>query len=228
MREITLPYAERLSEPPSEIQQPAIQATPSVHCTMKNPKKFPITLGRCLPLAGTLLAASLPAHAEIIGSFVLNGDGTVTYFYQVDNRGGLFDVAQWSLEFDLAAPDWNPLDVASGGSVSVPDPIWVAGPGIPVLGQSAQDFLSLDPTGDVLVGDILGGFSFTSTYLPGVVTYYEFSALGDSVSGTTIGPVPVIPEAGGWAWGLAATTGIAFATVLRRSRSTRPAQDLQA
>lgn len=194
---------------------------------MKYPSHSLIVIGRCLSLAGTMLAVPLSASGEIIGSFVLNGDGTATYFYRVDNRAGLFDIAQWSLEFEFANPDWNQRDTFSLGEVTVPDPNWFADAGLPILGQSAQDFLSLDPSGDVLIGAVLGGFSFTSSYLPGAVTYYEFSALGESMSGTTIGPVavPVIPEAGGWAWGLAAVTCIASASLLKRSRAARPVQD---
>lgn len=189
--------------------------------------RSPIVLGRCLSLAGSLLVASLPASGEIVGSFVLNADGTATYFYRVDNRAGLFDISQWSLEFEFANPDWTQLDTFSGGEVEVPDPNWFADSGVPILGQSAQDFLSIASSGDVLIGAVLGGFSFTSAYLPGVITYYEFSALGESMSGTTLGPVavPVIPEAGGWAWGLAAATCIASASLLKRSRAMRPGQN---
>lgn len=160
-------------------------------------------------------AVTTPISAEIIGSFVLNADGTVTYTYQVDNTAGLFDIAAWSLEFDFASPDWIPLDSLSGGDVDIPNALWFADAGIPILGSSAQDFLSLDPAGDVLVGDLLAGFSFTSHFQPGTVTFHEFSAIGDSFSGSTVGPVAptvAVPEGGTWiagqflvglaAWGL--------------------------
>ncbi len=164
-------------------------------------------------LASLLLLPSPRTMADVLGSFVIHGDGTVTYFYNVDNSAGLFDVAAWSLEFDVGAPDWNPLDVFSGGDVAVPDPIWFADLGVPITGASAQDFLSLDPTGDVAVGSMLAGFSFTSSFLPGPVTYHEFSASGESATGTTIGPATLattIPEAGGWV----GASGLAVLTLL--------------
>ena len=149
-------------------------------------------------LAGlACLAASAPAFGNIIGSDVVNGDGTVTYSYIVDNLGGSFDVAAWSLEFGFPAPDWNQLDNFSGGGVTVPNENWFADAGIPVTAQTAQDFLSLAPDGDVAAGHSLAGFSFTSKFLPGTVDYSEFSADGRSISGTTIGPVSSVPEGNG-------------------------------
>src|SRR5690606_19657648 len=99
-------------------------------------------------------------------------------------------VVAWSLTTNLPIFDgWS--DVASGGSVSVPDANWIAQPGTPSPGGPAPlDFISLDPAGDVLVGTMLDGFSFTTPFAPGAVTYFEFSALGDFASGVTIGPVP--------------------------------------
>src|SRR5262245_18952984 len=111
-------------------------------------------------LADVLAAVSLPASGEIIGSFVVNGDGTVTYTYRVDNQAGLFDVAFWSLDFEFPAPDWNQVDTLGGGDVAVANPNWLAEAGIPLVGLSAQDFVSLDPTADVLTGTVLDGFSF--------------------------------------------------------------------
>ena len=144
-------------------------------------------------IALALVAGASPADATIVGSSAANGDGTFTYSYTVDNAAGDFDVSAWSLEFAFATPDWNPLDVTSGGDVAVPNLDWVADVGIPTSGASAQDFLSLDPSGDVAVGAALGGFSFTSSIAPGTVLYREFSALGDSVAGTTVGP-RLVPE----------------------------------
>jgi hypothetical protein len=151
-------------------------------------------VARALVAAAAVMAASEPASAMITSSFVANGDGTVTYSYEVDNSTGLFDVAAWALEFNLPSPDWNQLDSLSGGDVSVPNASWFADAGIPVTGLSAQDFISLDPSSDVLAGAILGGFSFTSSFQPGPVTFHEFSALGDVISGTTIGPVIALAD----------------------------------
>lgn len=145
---------------------------------------------RALLAAATLFAGTVgTASATIIGTVVDNGDGTHTYSYEVDNSAGAFDVAVWSLEFAFAAPDWDQLDTFSGGDVSVPNADWFADAGIPVAGLSAQDFVSLDPAGDVLIGNTLAGFSFTSAYQPGLVDWAEFAATGASASGRTIGPV---------------------------------------
>src|SRR5690349_542371 len=101
------------------------------------------------PAVCALLTAATPVFGNIVESDMLNADGTVTYFYQVDNVNGSFDVAAWSLEFGFTTPDWNQTETASGGGVTVPNSHWIADPGIPVIGQSAQDFLSLDLGGDV-------------------------------------------------------------------------------
>lgn len=170
-----------------------------------------------------MLATAIAVRGEVQGTFVINGDGTVTYFYEVDNRFGLFDISLWSLEFPIATPDWDTLDQFSGGDVVVPNIGWFADAGVPVTGQSAQDFLSLNPDSDVHVGETLFGFSFTSRFLPGTVTYREFSAFGDSAGGLTVGPVITapIPEGEAWLAGLA-VVGVAGAAVAqRRSRGSR-------
>jgi hypothetical protein len=154
------------------------------------------------------LATEKPARGNIIGSDVVNPDGTVTYSYVIDNTSGSFDVAAWSLEFGFPLPDWNQLDVLSGGQVTVANADWFASGGTPVGGQSAQDFLSLSPTADVKVGHSLSGFSFTSHFLPGEVTYHEFAAAGEATTGTTVGPARSVPEGGG------RLATIAFATLL--------------
>ena len=156
-------------------------------------------------------------RANVMSSFVVNGNGTVTYSYTVGNSAGSFDISAWSLEFPFSSPDWNQLDQLSGGSVTVPNAGWFADAGIPISGQSAQDFLSLSPASDVLIGNQQSGFSFTSLYLPGVVTYHEFSATGASASGTTMGPAilpTTVPESDGpyALLGLAALVAFAAAT----------------
>jgi hypothetical protein len=155
------------------------------------------------------LLSTLSANALVSGSSLDNLDGTYTYSYRIDNTAGTFDISAWSLEFPFLLPDWDPLDTFSGGDVSVPNLSWFASAGIPVSGLSAQDFLSLDPAGDVLVGNSLDGFSFVSAFAPGTIPYHEFSPLGDSASGNTVGPalrVVAVPDGGagaliiGWLW----------------------------
>lgn len=166
-----------------------------------------------LPLALAALGAGNLSHAAIL-STVINNGGTWTYQYTVDNSAGGFDVATWSLDLPIA-PDWNPLDVAGGGDVTVPSADWLAQAGLPVAGIAAQDFLSF-PGAEVPAGLMLRGFAFTSAYPPGDVTYYEFDANGTaSGSGTTRGP---IPEPG--SLGLAATLGLLAWGAVRRARSS--------
>ena len=176
------------------------------------------SLIRCIALAAALLLPAAPVSATIIGSAFDNGDGTFTYSFEVDNSSGSFDIAVWSLELEFL-PDWDQLDVFSGGGVAVPDPGWTADAGIPVAGLSAQDFISLGPDSDVLVGATLGGFSFTSAYRPVLVTWYEFSALGDSATGSVIGPgAAPIPEPGALS---TFSIGLALVAFAVRRRSPR-------
>ena len=161
-------------------------------------KRFNILLLTLLLPTTILLQVS---HATIIGAVVDNGNGTFTYNYEVDNTLGTFDIAVWSLEFDIA-PDWDQLDSLSGGDVDVPNFDWFADAGIPTSGTSAQDFISLDPFADVLAGDTLAGFSFTSSFAPGTINYFEFDGFGTSASSLTVGPTAagvVIPEPSSWA-----------------------------
>ena len=153
----------------------------------------PLRLGRGLALALVLFVSPAAALASVIGSALDNGDGTFTYSYTVDNSLGSFDVSAFSLDLPLANHDWDPNDTGIGGDVTVPFN-WIAAEGIPVTGLFAQDFISLDPSSDVLVGAKLGGFSFKSTLQPGTVTAYEFSAFGDSSTGSTTGPARAVPE----------------------------------
>jgi hypothetical protein len=168
-------------------------------------------------VACVLLAASVPGSGAIIGSFTHNGDGTVTYFYEVDNTAGAFDVAAWSLEFGFKTPDWDPVDASTGGEVMTPNPNWLAQAGIPIVGEAAQDFLSLDPATDILAGTVARGFSFTSSYLPGPVVAYEFSAAGNSTAGITIGPVWAVSDRAGWE-GPMALAALAWFRRQRRGR----------
>jgi hypothetical protein len=133
----------------------------------------------------------LSAKATIIGSSVDNLDGTFTYSYTVDNTSGAFDIVGWSLEFPLAPGDidWDQADIFAGGDVTVPSADWIASAGIPTVGNSAQDFFSIAFTGDVLIGQSLSGFGFTSSFAPANATFtLEFGALGESASGQTVGP----------------------------------------
>lgn len=189
--------------------------------TLKETRCLWSSLARNAAVTGVLSVLAFSAAAEVVGSFVVHGDGTVTYSYEIDNTGGTFDIALWSLEFPFAPPDWNPLDNLTGGDVIVPNAIWFAQAGTPVGGLSAQDFLSLDPAGDVLAGTSLAGFSFTSRYLPGSISFFEYSAGGDSASGTTVGPAVApnhaVPDGGGW-WADATLAGVALVEVRRRVR----------
>lgn len=164
----------------------------------------------------------LSAAAAVHGTYEIIGLDTVKYTYRLDNRTGAFDIAAWSLDLDLPSPDWDPLDIDSGGEVSMPNENWIGGPGIPVAGRWAQDFLSLSSGAEVLIGEELDGFWFLSHFLPGEVQYQEFSSFGDSAAGFTIGPaIPYtpVPETGIWAAG-AVLGGFAAATC-RRRRSSR-------
>ncbi|MBL9128479.1 MAG: VPDSG-CTERM sorting domain-containing protein [Verrucomicrobiales bacterium] len=143
--------------------------------------------------AGVLLSL-MPhsADAGVVGAAQANGNGTYTYSYTVDNTGGNFDIFAWSLEFDIPAGqiDWNQIDQAAGGDVVVPNADWIAQGGVPTLGRlSAQDFVSLSPFSDVLIGGTLSGFSFVSAFPPSQnVIAFAFGASGESASWTTVGP----------------------------------------
>lgn len=165
-----------------------------------------------------LWAATRSTFGNIIGSDTLNSDGSVTYSYVIDNSTGSFDIAAFSLEFGFSNADWNQFDVFSGGKVEVANANWFAGAGTPVVGQSAQDFLALAASADVPAGQTLTGFSFTSRFLPGIITYDEFSANGASTTGTTVGPAQAVPEGGGGLEAIALGAIITFAAGTRASR----------
>jgi hypothetical protein len=167
-----------------------------------------------------LLTAALPLRAVIIGTSALNPDGSYTYSYAVDNTSGVFDISYWSLEFDFATPDWDQADTFAGGGVTVPDAGWFAMAGIPFSGLSAQDFLSLSPSADVVTGASLSGFSFTSWFAPGQVTFAEFDPFGSaSTQGSTVGPSSrdgaAVPEGPG-PYALMAAAFLAGSAFLRR------------
>ena len=153
-------------------------------------KLYWLTIAVICSLAG--LSAVSSARADVTGTVAANGNGTFTYSYTVDNSSGTFDVAAWSLDFMFTTPDWDQFDTFSGGDVTVPNLDWLGQAGIPIIGQSAQDFLSLGPAADVAVGSALTGFAFTSAFGPGPVPFYEYSAVGDSATGTTVGPASAV------------------------------------
>lgn len=159
---------------------------------------------------------SVAVHATIIGSALDNGDGTFTYSYTVDNSNGAFDIEAWSLEFFIS-PDWNLDDIFAGGDVGVPID-WFALAGIPTIGIAAQDFVSF-PGAEVFVGDApLGGFTFTSSQLPGTVTFFEFGQGGLSASGSAVGPT-AIPEPGTLLLFIASLTGFFIYCRMRKKNS---------
>jgi len=171
--------------------------------------------------AGALLLAQHAAFATITANVADNGDGTFTYSYTVDNSGGSFDIAAWSLEFDFAVPDWNQLDVPTGGDVSIPNINWSADKGIATPGHSAQDFFTFTSSDDVKINATLGGFSFTSHFSPGDILFSEFSEDGFfSNSGTVKGPSSgtAVPD-GGMGVGLLALGALAtFGALNRKGR----------
>ena len=173
-----------------------------------------------------LLTAALPLRAVILGASVQNPDGSYTYSYAVDNTAGAFDISYWSLEFDFATPDWNQADTFGGGGVTVPSGDWFAMAGIPLSGGSAQDFLSLAPSGDVVAGASLDGFSFTSWFAPGAVTFSAFDPFGSaSVQGSTVGPsaaAATVPEGSG-PYALMVAAFLAACAFLRRRGASSPA-----
>ena len=154
-----------------------------------------LDLARFAPIALALVA--VPGNfGNIVGSSAPNADGSVTYSYIVDNTAGSFDVAAWSLEFGFSLPDWIQSDTSQNGNVTVPNLNWFADKGTPVTGESTQDFISLNTDGDVKAGTTLEGFSFRSSFPPGLITFQEFSADGGSIMGTTVGPISSVPDKG--------------------------------
>ena len=152
-----------------------------------------------LVAAISLLGFNSVLKGDILGNVQDNQNGTYTYSYTIDNDTG-FDIFAFSLHFDIPAAqlDWHQVDVSFGGAVVVPpgsapnfETAWVAAPGVPFVGQSAQDFFAFDlfGAGDVLPGNTLGGFSFTSSFPPTqIVVSLESGPFGDSQVGTTVGP----------------------------------------
>ena len=163
----------------------------------------------------------MEARAVVLASVVQNADLSYEYSYEIDNSAGTFDIFLFSLEFDFPVEDrdWNPVDILNGGEVLTPlqsaaDPFddWAAVEGVPITGEFAQDFFAVGPLGegDVLVGESLGGFSFTSAFAPREVTFTAFSPGGASTTGLVVGPSS-IPEPSIATFGL-----IAFVFLFRR------------
>ena len=174
----------------------------------------------CLSLLITLSQSYLSnTHATVIGSALDNNDGTVTYSYEVDNSLGNFDISVWSLEFKII-PDWDQVDTLGGGDVEVPNLDWFADVGIPNVGLAAQDFNSFDK---IVMGDLLGGFSFTSSFAPGNVTYFEFGSSGESFVSTTVGPsVLAVPEPSTWALLVFGLIGLVLKRNAHKKQYRRP------
>lgn len=174
-----------------------------------------VALSMMLVFCGVPLAAQ--AAVLVSGTATDNGNGTFTYAYTVNNTSGAFAVMGWSLDlnFGPGSRDWDPDDVGFGGDVVVPAN-WMALSGIPVIGSTAQDFLSFASATDVAIGATVGGFSFVSALPPGTVPVYAFGLGGESdKNGTTTGPM-IIPEPTGAAV-LVVLLGGAYG-VWRRSR----------
>ncbi len=171
-----------------------------------------------------VLIISGSANAFIIESHIMNPDGTYTYTYLIDNTPmegiAAFDIMSWSLEFPII-PDWNQNDASSvpAGGVIVPNSGWTALSGTPITGQSAQDFVSLSASFEVETGQQLGGFSFTSSFAPGSIAFYEFGVDAQTNSGVTIGPIPE-PET----WQLFATAQCFYLFTNGNTRSPSPIQ----
>jgi hypothetical protein len=152
------------------------------------------SLARCL-------LAQHAAFASITGTATPNGDGTYTYSYAVDNSGGSFDIAAWSLEFDFAVPDWNQLDFPTGAMVSIPNLAGAPPRHLRPPAFSAQDFFTLANTDDAKINTTLSGFSFASRFQPGNILFSEFSEGADfSNAGTVVGPssgiTTTVPDGG--------------------------------
>lgn len=149
-----------------------------------------------LPLS---FASTQQAHGFILVEIITEIDDSFTYNYTVDNSTGDFDIFAWQLDFPgpVENIDWVQFDVNSDGQVTVPlgnpgtTDDWEAEPGTPITGLSSQEFSSL--FNEVAVGEVLTGFSFNSRIAPGVINYTEFGPIGESFSGTVLGPL-VIPE----------------------------------
>ena len=209
--------------PDSFTGSPTPCSRPGPEHTVASPFRFitPWPLLRSLGIALAANVAVATASATIVGSHVFNGDGTVTYSFVVDNSSGAFDVAAFSLEFGFSTPDWNQADTLSGGAVGVPTADWFAEAGTPVTGQSAQDFLSLNVPGEIKAGHTLTGFSFTSRFLPGTISFHEFSAAARCLNGTAIGPVSSVPDGGGTLGLLAVAALAVFGLGTRPLRKTK-------
>ena len=146
-------------------------------------------------------------QAQVLTTVTLNGSGRFLYSYEIENSTS-FDIFQFSLNFsfDQSLIDWNPVDIARGGDVSVPlgdlntfvDDWQAEVPSLLIApGSFVQDFKTLSSFGfgDVSPGESLSGYSFTSSYVPEEISYTVFSPSGDSLSGTTLGPSGVlVPE----------------------------------
>lgn len=148
--------------------------------------------GKLLTIAlMTMACTGVSVIGIVIGTVTTNGDGTYTYSYVVENLSELFDIVAWSLEFDFL-PDWNRADTSGGGDVAVPSPgqaMWIAKEGTPIVGKSAQDFISLSDSDVVGFNESSGTFSFTSEFAPGYARNFEFGRSGESAGGIVVAPV---------------------------------------
>jgi len=102
-------------------------------------------------LAATLFLPISNAHATLIGTASQEADGRYLYSYTLLNERPDGFVTNWSLDHDVATPDWIPADVATPLGWAVD---WL-------VSYPDLDFLA-DPGSELGAGLSITGFSFLS------------------------------------------------------------------